>query len=141
MRLSYVVLAVLAIGCGGGGGDAGPTSNNGNNPGGGTGTPPGGGTGASGSAAVAMRQTDDGYGSAVFSFSPTSVTLTRNGTVTWSNEGGTTAHNVTFAAATGVPANVANMTSGTATRTFATAGTFSYQCTNHAGMSGQVIVQ
>jgi plastocyanin len=33
------------------------------------------------------------------------------------------------------------MASGSVSRSFASAGTFSYQCTNHQGMGGQVIVQ
>jgi plastocyanin len=32
------------------------------------------------------------------------------------------------------------MIAGSASRTFSTAGTFGYQCTNHAGMSGTVTV-
>lgn len=47
---------------------------------------------------------------------------------------------MTFTPANGVPANVANLATGTASRTFATAGTFEYQCTNHVGMSGSVTV-
>jgi plastocyanin len=51
------------------------------------------------------------------------------------------AHNVTFGTATGAPANVTNMAMGSVSRSFSSAGTFSYQCTNHQGMGGQVIVQ
>jgi plastocyanin len=72
-------------------------------------------------------------------FSPAAVTIARNGTVTWTNATGT-AHNVTFAG-TGAPANIANYSTGSNARTFATAGTFSYQCTNHSGMTGSVTVQ
>src|SRR4051812_2490339 len=136
MKLSYVLLAVVAIGCGGGGGDSGYPTSTGN--GNGTGTGSGTGT-ASGTASVTATETDDGYGYASYSFSPTSVTITKGGTVTWTN-GGKTAHNVTFSG-TGAPSNVANFTSGTSTRTFPNAGTFSYQCTNHPGMSGTVTVQ
>jgi plastocyanin len=87
-----------------------------------------------------MHQSDDGYGTAVFSFSPGSVTITKGGTVTWTNEAGTVAHNVTFSTA-GAPSNVGNMTSGSASRTFSNTGSFSYQCTNHSGMNGTVTVQ
>jgi len=87
-----------------------------------------------------MKQTDDGYGYAVYSFAPASVTITKGGTVTWTNEAGTTPHNVTFSS-TGAPANIANFTTGSSARTFPNVGTFSYQCTNHAGMSGTVTVQ
>lgn len=136
MRMSYVLLAVVAIGCGGGGSDGYVSG-----PGTGTGTGTGGGTGtASGTASVAMRQSDDGYGTASFSFSPSTVAITKGGIVTWSNEAGTVAHNVTFSSA-GSPANVGNMTSGSASRTFNTAGTYSYSCTNHPSMTGTVTVQ
>jgi plastocyanin len=142
MRLSYVMLAVAVIGCGGGGGDGyttGPTGGTNSGGTGGTGGTSGGTAGAT--ASVAATQTDDGYGTAVFAFSPAGVTITRGGTVTWSNAG-TTVHNVTFSTA-GSPANISNFTasSGTQTRTFPNAGTYSYQCTNHAGMNGTVTVQ
>ena len=141
MRLSYVMLSVVVLGCGGGGGDSGlPTGNSGgnNNPGGGN----AGGSGATATASVTATHTDDGYGGdAVFSFSPASVTITRGGTVSWTASGAI-AHNVTFQTA-GSPANVGNFTvsSGTQSRQFNTAGTYSYQCTNHSGMNGSVKVE
>ena len=140
MRLSLVLLAAAIVGCGGGGSDGGPTgTGNGNTNGTVTNTVGGTGT-ATGSASVTMKQSDDGYGYAVFSFAPASVTITKGGTVTWTNEAGTTAHNVTFSSA-GAPSNVANFTSGSTSRTFNQTGTFSYQCTNHQGMTGTVTVQ
>jgi len=136
MRWSYVLLAVVAMGCGGGGGDGGPTgTNNGNSTGTGTNT----GT-VSGSASVTMKESDDGYGYASYSFAPANVTITKGGTVTWTNEAGKTAHNVTFSG-NGSPASVSNFTSGSTSRTFENTGTFSYQCTNHSGMTGTVTVQ
>jgi plastocyanin len=87
-----------------------------------------------------MTSSDDGYGTATNAFNPATVTIIRNGTVTWSNNSGV-AHNVTFGTATGAPANVTNMAMGSVSRSFSSAGTFSYQCTNHQGMGGQVIVQ
>ena len=138
MKLRYVLLAVVAMGCGGGGGgDGGYTTSPGTTTGPGTGS----GTGtAAGSAAVTMSQTDDGYGYATFSFSPSSVTIAKGGSVTWTNEAGTTAHNVTFTSA-GSPSNVANFTTGTSTRTFPNAGVYSYHCSNHSSMTGTVTVQ
>ncbi len=134
MRLSYVLLAVVAIGCGGGGGDGSSTSPN---P-----TPnPGPGSGPTGSATVTMKSSDDGYGSATFSFSPSSVTITKGGTVTWNNEAGTTAHNVTFTTTAGAPTNIGDFRSGMSSRTFDTVGEFSYRCTNHSVMTGTVKVQ
>jgi plastocyanin len=133
MRMSYVLLAVVAIGCGGGGGDGYTTSPN---P-----TPnPGPGTGATGSATVTMKSTDDGYGSSTFSFSPSTVTITKGGTVTWNNEAGTTAHNVTFTTS-GAPNNIGNFSSGTSSRTFDATGTYAYHCTNHSSMTGTVKVE
>jgi plastocyanin len=74
------------------------------------------------------------------SFIPPQVDLTAGGTVTW-NLDTISAHNVTFqTTASGTPANIGNQTTGSVARTFPTAGTFSYTCTNHPGMSGTVIV-
>lgn len=73
-------------------------------------------------------------------FDPTSVTITRTGTVTWNNTSGVV-HNVTFTAATGAPANIGDHSSGSNQRTFDTVGNFAYSCTNHAGMNGSVSVQ
>ncbi|HYT81895.1 MAG TPA: Ig-like domain-containing protein [Gemmatimonadales bacterium] len=74
-------------------------------------------------------------------FDPQSVTIAAGGTVTWTWVGlPTVGHNVTFAG--GTPANCANETAAGATcqRTFSTAGTFNYSCTNHPGMNGSVTV-
>ena len=88
-----------------------------------------------------MRTTDDGYGYMSFAFNPTSVSITRGGSVKWAHDGGAATHNVTFASVTGAPSNVPNLSSGEASRTFNTAGTYSYSCTNHPGMTGAVVVQ
>lgn len=73
-------------------------------------------------------------------FNPANVTIARTGEVTWQLAA---SHNVTFAATAGAPASIGTCATGTCTtaRTFATAGTFDYQCTNHAGMTGTVTVQ
>src|SRR5262245_57792234 len=119
MRVRLVFLAAIALGCGGGGGggNGAPTAPNTGGTGGtgGTGSP-------SASATVAMKTTDDGYGYTSFAFNPTSVSITRGGTVKWAHDGGAATHNVTFASATGAPSNVANLSSGEASRTFNTAG-------------------
>ncbi len=77
-----------------------------------------------------------------FSFTPSTLTNIPAGTtITWAWQGTTAVHNVTFAAATGAPANITDRTSGSVQRTFTTAGTFTYQCTNHPGsMNGSVTV-
>jgi plastocyanin len=72
-------------------------------------------------------------------FSPPQVDLSVGGTVTWQFSG-VNSHNVTFGATAGAPANIPNQTTGSVSRTFNTVGTFSYNCTNHAGMTGTVIV-
>lgn len=73
-------------------------------------------------------------------FSPNSLTVPINTTVTWSWPNPTVPHNVTFAAVTGAPANIPDRTTGSVNRLFDTAGTFTYQCTNHPGMTGSVMV-
>lgn len=113
-----VLLTVSALACGGGGG-------------GGITNPPPSGSTPSATAAVTL-------GAA--SFQPASVSITRNGTVTWNNTSSVT-HNVTFTAATGTPQDIGDHTSGSNSRTFNTAGTFNYSCTLHGGMAGSVSVQ
>ena len=71
------------------------------------------------------------------SFDPRTVTVTRNGVVTWTFAA---LHNVTFDTQ-GAPGNITDRSSGSAALTFPTAGTYAYHCTIHAGMSGSVVVQ
>lgn len=72
------------------------------------------------------------------SFTPSSVTITTGGQVTWTFNG---EHNVTFSTQ-GSPANIPNQTSGTQSRVFPSNGTFAYICTIHGtAMSGTVRVQ
>lgn len=91
------------------------------------------------SAAITMRSDTDIYGAASSSFAPSAVSVARNGRVTWSNATGV-AHNVTFDATSGAPADVADFATGSQARTFATPGTFAFRCTNHEGMAGTVTV-
>ena len=127
-------LALASAGCGGGGGGGGATPTGPNPPG-----QPNQSAQPVTAATVTMRTVSDGYSEDENRFSPAQVSLKKGGTVTWSNETGV-AHNVTFAATDGAPANVATHSSGSTTRTFGSVGAFSYQCTNHAGMSGTVTV-
>jgi plastocyanin len=79
-------------------------------------------------------------GAASNDFTPPFLVIARGGTVSWTFTGRN--HNVTFAGTTGAPANIPT-TSNSPTpvpRTFATAGTFDYNCTLHAGMTGTVVV-
>lgn len=116
-------LAAVLMACGGRGGY-------GDGGGGITGPPGGGGGGAVGINTVVMGGS---------SFNPTSLTIQSGGTVTWSNTSGI-AHNVTFTTS-GSPSNIPDHTAGTNLRTFGTAGTFNYNCTNHGGMNGSISVQ
>lgn len=74
------------------------------------------------------------------SFTPAAVTVAQNGTVVWQWIGPTLPHNITWAAAAGAPANEPDRTNGSISRQFLATGTFTYQCTNHVGMNGQVTV-
>jgi plastocyanin len=71
-----------------------------------------------------------------FAFNPSSSTIAAGGEVTWT-WGGAVGHNVTF----GTGTNSATQTTGTFSRTFATAGSFAYECTIHAGMDGTIVVE
>lgn len=73
------------------------------------------------------------------SFTPGTLTVPAGTLVIWEWQGATAAHNVTFSTA-GAPTNIGNRTSGADQRTFNTTGTFAYECTNHAGMTGSVTV-
>lgn len=135
MRLHILLLLAASLACGGGGGDD-PYNESPTEPGNSPNTPN---TPAPSAASIEMTSSDDGYGGASHAFSPTRVTIARGGTVTWNNSSGIV-HNATFSSsASGM--NVPNLGAGSASRTFPSAGTFSYSCTNHSGMSGQVVVQ
>ena len=85
-------------------------------------------------ATVAAQSGSDGYGGVGYAFSPASVALLVNGTVTWNNNTGE-AHTVTFA---GVQNALNNGTQYL--RSFTAVGVYSYTCSRHAGMSGSVTV-
>jgi plastocyanin len=121
-----LVLAFTLASCGGGGDTptTPPGNNGGNNPPSG-GNPPTGGGGNNASVNVVDN-----------AFTPNSVTIPKGGTVTWTwTTGYGTAHNVTFS-----DTDSGNKTEGSWPKTFPNSGTFGYQCTNHPGMTGTVIV-
>ena len=128
----YVGAALLMAACGGGGGggySTGPTTT----PPGGTTTPPG----NSGTPTTSGNVTANA--DAVYpSFAPTTIDLTKGGTVTWTF--GSLAHTVTFDPVAGAPADIPASQSAAVSRQFNTAGTFSYHCSIHYGMSGEIIV-
>lgn len=72
-------------------------------------------------------------------FTPNKVMIGAGGQVTWTF--GATIHNVTFAPSAGAPANVSDTYSISVSRTFNQTGNFNYNCTIHAGMSGQIVVR
>ena len=69
------------------------------------------------------------------SFLPGKVTIHAGQTVEWKWEDSPVAHNVTFSGF-----STTTQTDGTFFHTFNTPGTFSYRCTVHATMSGEVVV-
>lgn len=73
-------------------------------------------------------------------FQPNTATIGVGDSVAWAWQGTTAAHNITFATVAGAPTDEGNRTSGTVFRVFAASGTFSYQCTNHPGMTGTITV-
>ena len=120
-----LALFVLAASCGG----DGPAEQTGGPGGGGGGGGGGGNTCASTSTAIVIG---DNF------FNPDCTTVGPGATVTWTWTGGV-AHNVIFADAS--IGNAGDRTSGTIQRQFPTAGTFTYQCSLHAGMNGSIVVQ
>lgn len=70
-------------------------------------------------------------------FSAPNIVVPVGTTVTWTWNSGAEQHNVTFS-----DASSGDRSGGaTFTRQFTTAGTFTYRCTLHAGMTGSVLVQ
>ena len=75
-----------------------------------------------------------------FAFSPSTVTIAVSDSVTWRFV--EAPHNVTFTGVTPSAGNVPTQQPGAqVTRVFPTAGTYSYECSLHSGMRGQVVVQ
>ncbi|MFI5312339.1 MAG: plastocyanin/azurin family copper-binding protein [Gemmatimonadales bacterium] len=70
-------------------------------------------------------------------FTPSSATITHGQSVCWQVNGGSS-HTVTSNDGTSFNANISP--SQVFTHTFATAGTFPYRCTIHAGMTGTITV-
>jgi plastocyanin len=133
MRFAIKVLllpaVVIAAACGGGGDATSPKG--GNNPGGSPGTTPPTTPPITPVATSAVTVSND-------QFTPASVQVPVGTTVTWTWAAGATAHNVSFADGVSSGDRGAN---ASYSRTFSTAGTFSYVCTLHGGMQGTVLVQ
>jgi adhesin/invasin len=73
-------------------------------------------------------------------FVPDAMTVRVGDSVAWQWQGITDLHNITFVAVPGAPVSEPDRTSGAVWRAFAAAGTFVYQCKNHAAMTGRVTV-
>ena len=73
-----------------------------------------------------------------FAFSPSTITVSVNTTITWTNKDAAS-HTVT--STTGVFDSGLISTNGTYSHTFNTAGTFPYICTVHPNMTATVVVQ
>jgi plastocyanin len=71
-------------------------------------------------------------------FTPTQLAIRVNQSVLWDFPA--EQHNVVFQNRTGKPADIPTTSSQQVTRTFATAGTFPYDCNLHPGMSGTIVV-
>jgi plastocyanin len=114
----YVPLvAVLALACGGVPGDYGV-----------------GAFGGAGGGADVINATPQ------LTFEPATLTTSVGNTVSFVF--GSVGHDVFFATTTGAPDNIEGVNADTTiTRTFTTAGTFTYTCHIHTGMSGTVVVQ
>ncbi|HEX6313782.1 MAG TPA: hypothetical protein VFZ73_02950 [Gemmatimonadaceae bacterium] len=73
-------------------------------------------------------------------FTPNKLIIARGGQVTWTF--GVTEHTVAFTPTAGAPTGITSGGySSSHSRTFPQAGNFSYTCTIHAGMNGQVVVR
>ena len=71
-------------------------------------------------------------------FSPAAVDIAAGGTVNFNWQGVT--HNVTWQSPPVSVANISDRSTGTVSVTLNTVGTYNYQCTIHAGMTGTITV-
>ena len=77
---------------------------------------------------------------ASLAFDPSTLSITVGHTVTF--RFGSVGHNIYFDAATGAPADIPGVNSNSSvTRTFETAGTYTYSCHIHPYMQGTVVVK
>ena len=128
--LVATLIALVSAGCGDGGAGIGPEAN----------PAPGEGLGPGGlipcpAGTVCMTSG---------TFDPPSVTISRNGSVTFTNESGAL-HNVLFTSGKPEGGDIPLHTSGSRSRKFSSAGAFGFYCSQHgsptSGMRGAVIVR
>ncbi|HEY8850861.1 MAG TPA: plastocyanin/azurin family copper-binding protein [Gemmatimonadaceae bacterium] len=118
-RALFAVTCFVASACGGGGYGSTPPSTTSPN------TPP------------VADQVD---ATASLAFDPPTLTTQLGHAVTFAF--GSVGHNVFFDPATGTPVNITGVNANTSvTRTFDTAGTFTYTCHIHPYMQGKVVVE
>lgn len=135
LRFPAIVSLLVAIACSGGGGSTGPGgTNTSGGSSGGTNDPYGGGTGNASCPTGSVCMLGSSY-------DPSSITVAKGSIVNFVNNSGVF-HTVTFDApqppgVTDVPLN----NSGTYPRTFNDAGHFTFHCTQHASMKGEITVQ
>jgi plastocyanin len=128
MNIRFALLAVglaFTAACGGSSGPTTPTASTGGTTGGTTG---GGTTAPTSTNSVSVANNH---------FDPANIQVAPGTTVTWSWASGASTHNVTFADG----GSSGDKATGSYSRTFATAGTFTYACTLHGGMNGSVLVK
>ena len=129
MRIAYsafLVVAATLTACGGGGGTTAPNST------GSTGN-----TGNTGGTTAPVA-TNTVNATAENLFTPNSIQVSVGTSVSFVF--GSVVHNVNFSGS-GAPAGITNTSNATVSRTFATAGVFTYDCNLHSGMTGKVTVQ
>jgi plastocyanin len=125
LLLGCLALALVAASCGGGNDDNGGSGGGG---GGGANAPAPSASG--GSASVTMKG---------IKFNPSSVTVKKGKTVTWTNDD-SVGHDVTGDGfKSGSAGGIAQ--GQTFKHTFAKTGTFKYVCTVHPGMEGKIVVK
>ena len=107
-------LSLVAAGCGGSSSSSGSS-----------------GSSAGGAAPAAVVQIHN------LSFQPGTVTIGKGETVQWAFEDAGITHNVIGDGGLHSPDQI----SGSYSHTFTRSGTFNYQCSLHAGMTGTVVVQ
>ncbi len=79
-------------------------------------------------------------GSSYYAFTPDHIAIKAGGTVTW--QFGAIEHTVTFqTGGAGTPASIGATYAQEVQRTFNTPGTFSYACSIHPDMTGEVVVR
>jgi plastocyanin len=124
--LQFVAISAIALAAACGGGDSGTPTGTNNNPG----NPGNPSTPANPVVTTAVTIGND-------FFDPANIQVSPGATVTWTWPSGVAVHNVTFADVTSGDKGPGSSFS----KSFPTAGTFTYSCTIHGGMSGTVLVK